>query len=467
LSRNRAIGVYLSLAFLQRSFGLLLLPFLTRVLSTETYALVSVVVVVGTLWSLVLGSAFESAVFRWAARVTTESTGILRVSAIYLYWVLPLAGFASAIVLWFLRDSTFLRVPNSIWALEILAMSLMPASSYFALSVARARDDVVKYVSLALPAILLLAGSKVIFVLTMNLGLFGWVLSDLVAYGSMYFIALLSTKVPKRGVTAGASQKLIRFSLPLLPQRFAFWSLTSMGRPLLIFLLPLSAVGLYSMAFNLALVASIVLGEINRAVLVSYSKESFPAPTLETLGVGTWQMLLAFVVPAVSMAGIAIGAPLLVGDAYHAGLPLIPYLMVGIVAYGLYLVPMNYLVQTGGVTVWSWTATTVAAIVTLVGILIFTPLWGLHGASFAQTLGYLAMMLSAFGLTRWSRLAITYQLLIPRVLALNFALVGFLMAAVALIFYNTGFRLLLGVIGFIFAALAVHLQRCHRTAGES
>ncbi len=145
-----------------------------------------------------------------------------------------------------------------------------------------------------------------------------------------------------------------------------------------------------SFGLNLASVAILVLSESNRAVLPRYSCEVFPAPTRETFAPVAWQLIAAFLVPAIvgGAGGVAAVGGFIFAEAYWPSFFLTGVLLVGQAAYGLYLIPMNYLTQTAGLPKFSSLASGSGAVLILVSILLLAPpRYGAEGVAYATRRG--------------------------------------------------------------------------------
>lgn len=451
---GRSTLVYLILGFLQRGLSLLLLPFVTRVMTTQEYGAVSVVVAGGALFSVVFGSALESAIFRWTVRDDDSSTSVLRLSALYLYLLLPAAALVVATIL-FVCDTPILSVDSQVWAIEIIACGLLPAVSFYALPAIRAASELRRFVVISSVSIVALLMGKVIFVIVLDLGLVGWVVSDLISAALSYFVSLFVIRIPKRQGSAYEVSGLLAFALPLVPHRTAFWALASLSRPAMAVVLPLGQVGVFSLGLNFAGVASMVLVELNRALLSQYSAESLPAPTFITRKVARLQIAAALIVPVLAGAAVATFSPILFSEEYGGALPLMAVLLLAQIMYGLYLIPANYTVQTAGHTSTNWHASVMGAAFIFLAILLFGAHAGALGIALFTFLGYSIMALTALLITRRIPIAIRWgRLLLPRKF-IGIACLAGLLAAVSLCIASAEWRVALGACSALVCLLAL------------
>ena len=456
--RGRNLGrrtvVYLFFGFLQRGLSFLLLPFVTRVMTPNEYGAVSVVVAGGALFGIVLGSSLESAVFRSVARISRSSAATLRITALYLYLILPAAAGILALVL-YLLDSSLLSVDTRIWAIEILACGLMPAVSFYVLPALRASNDLRRFVVVSSVSVFALFLGKIVFVIFLGQGLFGWVVSDLLAACLSYLVGFLLVRPAPARVSGRKLRRLVAFALPLVPHRVAFWALSSLSRPAMTIVLPLSLIGIYSLAFNFASIAAMILVELNRSFLAEYSRETFPAPSSVSQRVARIQILCAFLAPAAVGAGVAIAAPIVMGEEFLASLPLIALLLTAQTAYGIYLIPVNYMVQSAGLSGWSWISSTLGAILILFCTIMFGTTTGVFGVALITMLGYLAMAVSAFTIARLQALDIRWSALSLPVSSAVLAILATFISFIALMGESQSLRALIGSFGLLVAVLAL------------
>jgi O-antigen/teichoic acid export membrane protein len=84
-------------------------------------------------------------------------------------------------------------------------------------------------------------------------------------------------------------------------------------------------------------------------------------------------------------------------------------LLIGQAAYGVYLIPMNYLTQTAGLPKYSALASAAGAALILVSILLLGHKYGATGVAYVTVAGYLTMAVFAMMLVRILRLDIAWN----------------------------------------------------------
>lgn len=414
--RSRTLA-YVVLGILQRSLNLLLLPLVTRLMSPAEYGLISVVVATTALIGVIFAFSIEPVLFRAVVSGGEPGERVIRRLRRYATFFLPFGAVAlSAGLLMFGNRIGTLFV----WSVEVAASGLTVSMVAYGLPILRAREQIGRYIAATMSSMTILVTSKSLILWLWLPGALGWALSDLIAAAVGWLGVVLFVPAPK-DLPSGSgfplptsSKQLLKACLPLVPHRLSFWALTSMGRPLLAIGASSSEVGIFALAMNIALVATTLLMELNRAVLIEYTRETFPAPTARTLSIGRTQVLAALLVPA--MVGVSASAlgPVVLGSSFHAAIPLAGILLVGQVAYGLYELPTNYLVQAAGLFRYSSLPVICGATLAGLGVLAGGFSNSLNLSCIAVSFGFVMMTATAFWLIRLERLRVDWSTLMPR-----------------------------------------------------
>jgi O-antigen/teichoic acid export membrane protein len=405
---GRVAATYLLLAGLQRGVSLLILPFITHAMSPAEYGAASMLTAASLLVVAILAGPLDTLVIRTVPRGGEDAPGLLRVAGVYCYILLPVTaalvatGFA-------LFVPTFLDVPGSYWAIEILAIGFSSAMTMFALPMVKARQDLPRFVWLAGSSVVFVAVSKLMLLVVWQLAVVGWVISDLISALLSAAVAMALVRPPRARVTQDHVRAVARFAVPLIPHLASIWAITSLSLPALALVSTFAQVGLLSVGLSVASTASFVTFEINRAVQPRYSRETFPAPTQQTYAPVRWQIVLAAAVPAAVGAALALVGQWVFAEPYWPSFALTAVLLVAQAAFGLYPIAINYLVLTAGLPHYSALATGTGAAIILVSIFIFGRDYGAVGVAYATTAGYLAMAAVAIMLTRLTRLDISWR----------------------------------------------------------
>ena len=403
-----AAATYIVLAGLQRGVSLLILPLITHAMRPSEYGAASVLASASILLTAVIAMPLTQLIIRTATSGVRNDPALLRTAGTYCYFVVPLASALLALCVSLFVPEVF-GVAGFLWGIELLAIGLQPASSIYALWVAQARNDLPRFVRLSSASIVITAVAKIVFVVLLELGVLGWVISDLVSATVSAILAMFLVRLPKAKVNTSHIRQVLAFTLPLIPHSASLWALNFLSRPAMVAVSSLEQVGLFSFGLSLTSAASLVLVETNRATLAHYARELFPAPTSETFGVVRWQLVAAFAIPATIGCGLAIAGPWMIDKAYWPSFALTGLLLVGQAAYGLYIVPMNYLTQTAGLPRFSSLASGAGAVTIVALIFTLGRRQGAEGAVHATVIGYFVMAGTAMLLTIFLRLEIHWS----------------------------------------------------------
>jgi O-antigen/teichoic acid export membrane protein len=385
-----------------------MLPFISRVMSPSEYGAASMLTAAPLILLAIMASPLEALVFRTVPRGGEEAPGLLRVTGIYCYVLLPLTaaivatGFALII-------PTFLGVAGSLWAIETLAIGFQPAMTAFALPVVKSSQDLPRFIWLAGSSVLFAAVSKLMLVVVWQLAVLGWVISDLIGALLSAILAMVVVRPPRTRVAWHDVRAVARFAVPLIPHHASYWAISSLSRPLLAMVSTLAQVGLLALGLNVASIVAIAVAEFNGAVQPRYSRETFPAPTRNTYPAVRWQVVLAMAAPAGVGAALALVGQWVFAEPYWPSFALTGVLLVAQAAYGVYPIAMNYLVLTAGLPKYSALATGTGTAILLGAIFIFGREYGAMGFAYATTAGYVAMAGVAVALTRLTKLDISWR----------------------------------------------------------
>lgn len=411
----------------------MILPFVTHAMSPPEYGAASILSTTSVLLTVVVATPLIQLIVRAGARSDHDGPALLRVAGMYCYLVLPVVvAFVAGIFALAVHEA--LGIPGFIWAIELLAIGFQPATFTFAMWVSRARQDLSRFVWLSSVSVFATAVTKLVFVVGLHWGVAGWAVSDLLSAVVSAALAVALVRLPKVRPNSSHIRHAVKFTLPLIPHSASLWALTSLSRPVMASVSSLEQVGLLSFGINLAMVAGIIVMEANAALLPHYAREVFPAPTSETLGAVRWQLLGALIAPAVIGCGVAATGRWLFDEAYWSSFFLTGVLLVGQSACGFYLIPMNYLTQTAGLSKFSALASVAGATVILVGILIAGRSYGAIGVAYATTAGYTTMAVVALALTKTHRLDIAWRSWLPYWKEISLAAAAFAASLAALSF---------------------------------
>jgi len=444
--------------------GFLLLPLYTRAIDPAQYGTLALLISVSAAVAIVFTLGLDLAIFRTFFELSREPSRQREfVNSVWRFLVcFPLVGaVAIGAVAWPIIGSGE-RVTGLDLLLALVGAALYVAATTVPLAVLRAQQRLRDYIAVTGVTALANAGLTVLFVVVLDGGVRGWLLATVAAN----VIALLAAAVIvpwRRAVpyrSAGV-RRSIRLGLPLVPHFLSHWALQLADRIVLAGIVSAGALGVYSLAANLALPVMILVQALNQGFMPTYARAGTESGHEENLAnVVTMQATLVTLV----CAGGALLAPpfvsILVPASYAGAGTLISWLVLGYGFLGLYYIPMNGASLGAGRTRFVATATLLAA-ATNIGLLFWlVPSGGLKFAAIASAGGYAVLLVGIFIYSRKPGNPVRYRW---RTLAGIFALGGASFAGGTITTPSTGLR---GLIprGLWILALGVALLFVHKEA---
>lgn len=460
-SRLGAALVYTTVAVLQRGFAFLILPFVTRVMPPSEYGVVAILAASGGLMAALVGAPLELSIFRDRVK-NRQGSPVQCLSYLYLYAALPtvLSLVALAVLA---SDRELFSVAPYLWCVQLPATAFNVSVTVYAMSILRADDRLKAYSALGLSSVLLMGILKICLLSMMDNKALAWTLSDLVSAVVLAAITAAWLFPPTMTSTPGGVRALLREALPQVPHRVSFWAIASLSRPAMSLFLPLSAVGAYALAGNIASVAGLLLIEFTRSLLVSYVQETFPAPTSITRLHARTQLMAALALPGLAAAGLVFVGPAIIGEAYGESYRLTAILLIGQCLYGIYLVPTSYILHAGGRTDLGWQSSASGALFLFVGLLAVGTLYPhAEAVAAASAASYALMALVAVVILKRSSLSVAVRDVLPRPWPSMFAVIGLALSSSSLMLRGKGeiewIDSLLAACGIVSVAVSVAMH---------
>ena len=382
--------LFVLVSVVQKGIGFLLLPFFAAALQPEGYGQVSLLVTVSAALTTIVSLGLEMAVFRSVFTSDRRERSRETATLTTLLLVFPPLATALLAALVIGADIDGLPVGNGPVALSVMAAGLTVAATTAPLAVLRATSRVGSYVRLSLLVTALTTGAKVVGVVVLQEGVWGWAVADVVSAALALIISLRwqARHLTGRPRAADAEQGL-RYGLPLVPHQVAHWGLSLADRLVLGALVGASAVGVYSVGYQIALVAQMVVTELSRASMPAYgevARGDRDWPALRAV-VGRKILASSVVCGLVAMWGGAVVSVVL-PPGYEGARSYVPWVCLGAFFISLYYVPMNLLSLVAGKTGSVWAASAIAALTNVLMNLALIPRFGAIAAAVNTAVGY-------------------------------------------------------------------------------
>ena len=396
-TRRRAArggSILVAIAIAQRLLPFALLPVYAAVLSPAEYGVVAFLLAATGFVSALLALGLEPAVLRTFVRLgDAPREREVFVNTLGLFGLtLPLVGsVAAAAGLVAVGGAPTSAMSHLVVVpMAFIAAAFQTTSSVFVGAVLRAKENYLRYAILTLAQVLGTQALLLLLVVGMGLGLTGWFLGTLVGSAVTLVAGLMS--IEHRWSSAFSLRHLvpaIRFGLPLLPHSLSHWALNLSDRLVLTAFVATSVVGIYNVAYQLAAPIGLILIAIRQALMPMYAQAGDDERIRHDLAdVATMQ------VHAAGFLGLA--AALLAPEFVHLAFPgayaeaaeLIPWIALGFVFFGIYLIPVDSLSLMLGRTTWIWVPTSVAASANVALNLVLVPVLGPLAAAINTALAY-------------------------------------------------------------------------------
>ncbi len=389
---------YLASTLVQRAVSFLMLPFYTLVVGPEAYGELSLLWSCTTVASVLLSFGLETAVFRGYFQHASHPESqkkYINTTGLFLL-VVPnlgalLLGLSGSPVL-----SRWIALPSNHLLLGLLGASLYVSATVFPLAILRAQERLMDYVKINGLYLVVNTSLMVLLVLVLKMGATGWIFANLITAAALlpFSLRILGHRW-SRQMEWQYLRDALAFGLPLLPHQLAHWMLSVSDRLILSAWVTLKELGIYGLGYQLGAVQGMVLTELNRAILTAYGRAIKDVGLRGNLAkVATYQALIT---GFLGLGMALIGPPMvhLVLPASYAGATdLLPWIALGQMFYGLYLIPMNIISMLVGDTKCVWVATVTGGLVNVLSNIVMIPSMGTLAAAINTSLGYIVLLLA-------------------------------------------------------------------------
>ncbi len=343
----RDTSIYTLSDILNKMIPFLLLPILTRYLSPEDYGIIAMFFVFTSVLGIVMTLETNTAIRVNFFKISREKLKVYILNTLLIVSVATALTFVGIIL--FQRDiSSLLALPVE-WLFIGVFVTLLQFITTINLLLWQSEEDPIPLGFYQIAQTIFNLSLSLILVVAFEMGWEGRLIAVSVAsvmFGllSLYFLFRRDYLTLKLSPEAIADS--LKFGIPLLPHALSIWIRTGMDRIFITTLISASATGLYTVAFQVASVISILTIALNKAympylfkklskideksrlILVKYSYLYF----LVLLLLAT---LFSLMVPFV--LEILLGKRFLVAGEY------IPWIAFGFAFYGMYLMVVNYI----------------------------------------------------------------------------------------------------------------------------
>lgn len=362
--------------------GILLVPLYTNYMTTDQYGTADLVTNLASMLLPVVTICITDGVIKFSLDGEHNVRKIFSVS-FYTCLVGIVVSLAAYPLIY-----KYGKIPEYI-VLFYLILSTNILNNLF-LAYTKALRNLKLYTGLALLRTLTMLVSNIIMLTVLHAGvqgyLFSYVIANIVVISAAFVFNKLWQKISIKYVDKETSKEMVLFSLPLVPNNFSGWAMSSMDKYMLTYMMGASYNGLYTVAHKIPSVVSMFSSVFNQAWNYSALEEQKSKDHNEYYR--TVFRIYSSYLFIIASAVLCVIKPIMlvwVGDKFKQAWMYSPYLLIAIIfsCFTGFYVPLFVMAEK---TNHLFISTLIGAIVNGVLNMILIPLWGINGASLATVL---------------------------------------------------------------------------------
>ena len=389
---------------LARVVTFLLLPLYTNVFTPDEYGIISLAYVIMGFMSVVMHYGLDAALMkRYIQSDLTEKTIYFSSAWVSFFITSILFGmiitlfrkFFSPILLGTNDDRLILLVG---WIIALDVMWSIPQLIF------RAEEKPFAYIVFSLTNVIGSLLLNILFVLQFKMGVYGVLLSNFIISTILFIVTIpfIYNRINFKKASIYSWRKMMKFGLPLLPSGVFAMMMELADRYILKQMTDLYTVGIYSSGYKLGMLMMLIVMGFNMAWQPFFLKmgggnEYKPlyarinSYVFALLGF-IWVILLLWVDNIVRMK---FGGISLYGEQYWSSTLIVPWISLGYVFYGLYLMQLPGVFHQEK-SLWIAISRAIGAISNIIFNLYLIPIYGGQGAAIATCISFIIMFIIMF-----------------------------------------------------------------------
>jgi len=386
---------------LLRGISFFLLPLYTNLLSKYDAGIIFLIYTVLAFLNPIYTYGMNSSLFKFYNNDNFSPKTVLSTSFISLFLS---SSFLTFLLILFSYNINWIIVENSSinWFLFLSLILFSDSISSRIFVVVRLRQKPLYFLGVGLLNIVLSVSLNYSLIKVYEMGVFGAVLA-------LLFVAVLQMIVLFPFIISSISpfnfsfnlfKSMFRFALPFLPSALLFVVMGFSDRWFIKYFLNTESVGLYGAGYKLASIMSLAVTAFNLNWQPYYLK--FKNNDKNRFGgIGNLVIVVLILIFTLliyfvhDIASLNFNGTSLIGEDFQKGLIIVPYIALGYLFYGIYVLQMPSVFilnkQNWGLVFWS-----MGAIINIIGNYILIPRFGFIGAAYSSAFSYLIMMLSLY-----------------------------------------------------------------------
>ena len=386
---------------LARAVTFLLLPLYTNIFTPDEYGIISLAYVIMGFMSVVMHYGLDAALMkRYIQSDLTEKTIYFSSAWVSFFITSILFGmiitlfrkFFSPILLGTNDDRLILLVG---WIIALDVMWSIPQLIF------RAEEKPFAYIVFSLTNVIGSLLLNILFVLQFKMGVYGVLLSNFIISTILFIVTIpfIYNRINFKKASIYSWRKMMKFGLPLLPSGVFAMMMELADRYILKQMTDLYTVGIYSSGYKLGMLMMLIVMGFNMAWQPFFLKmgggnEYKPlyarinSYVFALLGF-IWVILLLWVDNIVRMK---FGGISLYGEQYWSSTLIVPWISLGYVFYGLYLMQLPGVFHQEK-SLWIAISRAIGAISNIIFNLYLIPIYGGQGAAIATCISFIIMFI--------------------------------------------------------------------------
>ena len=362
----------------------IMVPFDTYILSTKQFGDVDLITATVNMLAPIISLSIFDAVLRFVMDKSEDKNSVLS-NAI---WVTLVGSIIFSIILIPIFHLIKFKYTNYLILILITQVFQSIFSEY-----ARAVDRVKLFAATGILGTFVTAISNIVLMFTWKLGLDGYLVSIFVSSVVCIIFLIIKLKVWNifdfHLISKKQMKRMLVYSIPLIPNAFAWWATNTSNRYFIVFFIGISANGLFAVANKVPS----LLNMVNSIFFQSWQMsaiEEFESDSKEEYysNIFLAYLQLLFICSLGIIAILKIFMKFFVSASYYSSWKLVPFLLISVIYSSLSsFLGTNYIAakQTAGVM----STTIIGAILNVVFCLILIPVVGVNGAGIASAISFL------------------------------------------------------------------------------
>jgi len=380
---------------LARSITLLLLPLYTNVFSLENYGIISLVYTFLGFMNVILHYGLDASLLKHYVPADQEERKSILTNT-YASFLLTTAVFVIILMLLNNHVSTLLfgiNIPKAVLLVSgILFFDILWAIHVLIL---RAEEKYILFSGINLFNVLSSLGLNLFFVLYLQLGIYGVLLSNIITSGCIFLATLpiILKRISFNTISINKWKKLMKFGYPFLFAGIFSMILELSDRYILLHLTDIETVGLYSAGYKIGMFMMLVVMGFNMAWQPYFLKKNIIEKKyinqVTTIVISIlfflWILLLIWLNDLIK---IQFWNSTFIGEKYWDSIQIIPIIALAYIFHAVYLLqlPGVYLLDKPGWVAW---VRGIGAIVNIILNFLLIPEYGIMGAASATCLSFM------------------------------------------------------------------------------